>query len=161
LRGDALHLLGNNVERPLRQDAGHGGEVVVDGCGVGEQAVERYERGDARKNREERIESDAGGDGEQPVLAHLLIDAPRHVLPALGRDLGRLVGGAPAVLFARRDALCLGARPRADGALLPGLLTGLDLPARSAPAAEHDLAERLAPFRRYKADKRKPEKDRP
>ncbi len=65
------------------------GKMRVDRRGVGDQSVERYKRGKCGKDRQQRIEDDAGGDGKQSVIVDARIYAPKDILPACPRDFPR------------------------------------------------------------------------
>jgi hypothetical protein len=79
--------------------------MVVDRGRVGKETVERHERRDGRKKREEAEIGHARRDREDAILVHLFVGAPGDVLPALGGNFGRRAGDAAAVLFGRCLAL--------------------------------------------------------
>ena len=58
--------------------------MILDGRGVGEQAVDRDQGRKGGKEREQAIERDPSCDGEDAVCVDLLVDAPEDVLPASG-----------------------------------------------------------------------------
>src|SRR3954471_12690248 len=62
--------------------------MILDGRGVGEQAVDRDQGRKGGKEPEQAIEGHAGCDRQDAVFVDLLIDAPEDVLPALGGALG-------------------------------------------------------------------------
>ena len=63
--------------------------MVLDGRGLGEQAVDRHQSRKGGKEREQAIEGHARRHREDAILVDLLVDAPEDVLPALGGDLMR------------------------------------------------------------------------
>ena len=70
----------------------HSGDAVEmrrDGGGIGEQSVERYQRGDCRKYRQHRVKGHPGGDNDDAILTDVLPDAEEDVLPAARRHFGR------------------------------------------------------------------------
>ena len=79
--------------------------MILDGRGISEQAVDRYQGRKGRKEREQSIERHPGCDGEDAILVHLLVDAPENVLPALsGISVGErlpALGPAPGWLHAK------------------------------------------------------------
>jgi hypothetical protein len=62
LGGDAGDLGAHDVEGAGRDDVGGGGEMVADGGGIGEQRVGGDPCRDCRKQGDQRIESDVGGE---------------------------------------------------------------------------------------------------
>jgi len=90
---NAQHLLMHDPVRPLRHEAREIGEMIADGRDIGEQRVARHQRGDAGKQREQRVEHHAGRHGEEPVFADAGKDPERDMLPerpaASRRRLGR------------------------------------------------------------------------
>src|SRR5262249_17322695 len=71
--------------------------MFADRRGIGDYAIERDQRADPRKDRQQRIIGDAGCDGDQPMLLQISIDTPENILPAFDRDLGRRFGIAAAL----------------------------------------------------------------
>ena len=69
--------------------------------GVGDQSVERDERRNCGKDRQQRIEDDAGGDGKQSVIVDARIDAPKNILPTCPRDFPRSRRAPPAPTLLR------------------------------------------------------------
>ena len=68
--------------------------------GVGDQSIERDERRNCRKDRQQRIEDDASRDGEQPVVDHARVDAPKDVFPPCPGNFPRRQSvSSPALLF--------------------------------------------------------------
>src|SRR6188508_1372547 len=100
--------------------------MVVDGGRICEQAVERDNGCDGRKDRKQRVEHHACRYSNKPIILDFGIGAPENVLPASPRDLPRR-GRLPAsVVLMRALALNLpgliGAAGGAEGA---GGRTGL------------------------------------
>ena len=85
------------VSAPSGRKPGYQCQVLIDGRGVREQAVERDQRGYGRKQREQRVERDAGGHQQDAVVLHALVDPPKDILPPLRRNLRRLFGQTPPV----------------------------------------------------------------
>lgn len=56
---------------------------------VGDQPVERDERCDRRKDRQQRIENRTRRDGKKPIVVNACIDPPKDVLPAARRNMPR------------------------------------------------------------------------
>src|SRR3954469_23508955 len=61
--------------------------MLLDGGGIGEQAVDRDQGRNGREERKQAIEGDTSRDRQDAILVDLLVGAPENVLPALGRDL--------------------------------------------------------------------------
>src|SRR3954454_24862245 len=61
--------------------------MLLDGGGIGEQAVDRDQGRKGGEEREQAIEGDTSSDRQDAILVDLLVGAPEDVLPALGRDL--------------------------------------------------------------------------
>ena len=75
-------------------------KMRVNRRGVGDQSVERDERRNGGKDRQQRKEDDATRDSEQPVVVETRIDAPEDVLPSGPGDLPRNHGmSSPARLL--------------------------------------------------------------
>ena len=85
LRGDTRDLIAHHLDSPARNDAGDAVEVRRDGRGIGEQAIERNERGDCGKQRQYRIERHSGGDDDNAVLADVLPYAEQDIFPSADR----------------------------------------------------------------------------
>lgn len=60
-----------------------------DAAGIGEDAVDRHERGNRGEDRQEAVVGHAGGERENAVLADVAVDAPGDVLPAPRGDFRR------------------------------------------------------------------------
>ena len=169
-------LLVEQVDCAAGQDAGCEREMRVDRRSVGDETVQRDERRDGRKDREQRIEDNPGRDGEQTIVIGGRVNAPENVLPAGPGNLPRSGRAAspprllrPPLLFNNRlivlevllrpfigiglpyrrcFAACLRIRGRRGGGM------GAGLGARAA-AGSHGL--RLVAPRRLRPRDRKPE----
>jgi hypothetical protein len=99
LAGNALHLLADDVDRATGHQPCERCQMIVDRPRIGEQAVERDERGDGREQGEQRVERHPGSHREDAVAADLLVDAPSDIHPSLGRNFGRRIRLASALVF--------------------------------------------------------------
>ncbi len=128
-----------------RNDIGGEREMVGDRGRVGKERIDRHARGDGREQRDQRIEHDAGGEREQPVVLDLVVGADEDVLPAAPGDMhGRRRLAAPALLagarFLQRQRLDAGfsdPNARLGLAAVVVALHGIDRPPwRSAPTRQ-------------------------
>jgi hypothetical protein len=78
-----------NLDRAGGKDPRGDGKMRINCRGVGDQSVERDERRNCRKDRQQRIEDDPSRDSEQSIVIDAGINAPKDVLPALPRNLPR------------------------------------------------------------------------
>src|SRR5262249_11116292 len=121
LGGEAGHLFANDVDGTCGQKTGGGREVIVDRRRLRKQPVQRDKSGKRRKQGEQAIKHNAGGDREQPVFADLLIDAPKNILPSAPGDLpGRVGTAAPPRLMRARVLQRFGLVATAGGGERPG-----------------------------------------
>ena len=97
LGGNALHLVTDDLKGAIGQEPGEQPQLLADARGIGKNTVEGHQRGDCRKEREKTIEGHTGGDQQDTVFLNALKDAPAYVPPALGGNVRRRGGRAPAV----------------------------------------------------------------
>src|SRR3954469_13993190 len=71
--------------------------MLGDRARVRKQAVKRDKGRDGREEGEQGVEGDACSDKQDTVATEPLVDAPQNILPALGRDLARLLGQTSSV----------------------------------------------------------------
>ena len=82
-------LLMQNVDGAGRQNAQGERKMRINCRCVGDQSVERDERRNGGKDRQQRVEDNSGGHGEQSVIVDTRVDAPKDILPTFPRNFPR------------------------------------------------------------------------
>jgi hypothetical protein len=93
--GDLLELLPDELGGLRRQHLGQPGDLVADRFGVGDQPVDGDPGDDGREQRQQGVEGHPGRQQRHLVGLDLLGGPLGDVLPALRRDLLRLLGLPP------------------------------------------------------------------
>src|SRR3954465_8516418 len=102
--------------------------MLLDGGGIGEQAVDRDQGRKGREERKQAIEGHTSSDRQDAILVDLLVVAPEDVLPALGGDLVGRCGLSSTAMFPA-GPVRVGRRVRGRVILMP--CPAWDSPARS------------------------------
>ena len=85
-------LFVKNVDRAGGKNACGQRKMGINRRGVGDQSVERDERRNRGKDRQQRKEDDPSRDSKQPIVIHARIDAPEDILPPCPGNLPRSHG---------------------------------------------------------------------
>jgi hypothetical protein len=70
-----------DIQGALRKNASRERKALMDGRRISHETVERNKRGNSRKHREQPIKNHPGCHGQQPIIVHLLIHAPKSGAP--------------------------------------------------------------------------------
>jgi hypothetical protein len=89
LRCHAGDLVPYHLDGSAGHHSGDAVEMRRNGGGIGEQSVERNQRGDCRKYGQDRVKGHPGGDDDDAILTDVLPDAEEDILPAARRHFGR------------------------------------------------------------------------